>query len=641
MRTTARSRLIAARAGALACALLFALPAVAQPEPPPGPSLNVQRFTPAANFHDFVLVDSARLLPARAIAVDIMFSYAHRPLQVTTGTGAYDVSMVEGLTSGHFRAGFGLADWLELDLQVPIMQLSQVGIIDGVGGNRVHFSLGDARISGKFLLHKNDAGAAIGAIPFVTFPTGRRALHLTLGVPSFGARFAFTTWMKRLRAGAHIGYRLVPGSAVVGTIAVDDELLYGAAVGVSVIRDLLDINLELSGVAIVGPARWRLPSTPFKFGVHSPLEANINLRLGAPSGLDVSVGVGAGLSPGAGTPAVRAFLGIGWAPPTGPPDDPDRDLILTKDDECPRVAEDRDGFEDDDGCPDLDNDLDGVADRSDACPGEAEDRDGYKDNDGCPDPDNDGDGVADELDECPNDAEDLDGSFDEDGCPDDDGDGDGVADAADLCPQAAEDLDGFEDGDGCPEDDNDGDGILDVDDICPLQPEEFNGVDDADGCPDSVQAIVRGKKIVILKKILFVSDRADIVQESYDILEAVRDALNDNPNIELVRVEGYSDSRGDVQHNFELSEARARAVMSHLIGAGVDPGRLEAVGFGEANPIADNETETGRQANRRVEFAIIRTTDDDLIMVPGSEDIQIIDGNAPPAGDEEAPAPEG
>ena len=81
-----------------------------------------------------------------------------------------------------------------------------------------------------------------------------------------------------------------------------------------------------------------------------------------------------------------------------------------------------------------DRDHDGIADTVDKCPNDAEDKDGFEDTDGCPDPDNDGDGIADTVDKCPNDAEDKDGFEDTDGCPDPDNDKDGVADAEDKCP---------------------------------------------------------------------------------------------------------------------------------------------------------------------------------------------------------------
>lgn len=98
--------------------------------------------------------------------------------------------------------------------------------------------------------------------------------------------------------------------------------------------------------------------------------------------------------------------------------DNDEDAIADDEDKCPDIAEDFDGFNDEDGCPDYDNDEDGMYDTKDKCPNEAEDFDGYMDRDGCPDLDNDGDGVPDAIDKCPNRAETFNLYKDEDGCPD-------------------------------------------------------------------------------------------------------------------------------------------------------------------------------------------------------------------------------
>ena len=98
--------------------------------------------------------------------------------------------------------------------------------------------------------------------------------------------------------------------------------------------------------------------------------------------------------------------------------DPDNDGITGSNDLCPAEPEDFDGFQDDDGCPDVDNDGDGILDVNDKCPNDVEDFDGFEDDDGCPDLDNDGDGILDVNDKCPNEPEDFDGVDDEDGCPD-------------------------------------------------------------------------------------------------------------------------------------------------------------------------------------------------------------------------------
>ena len=98
--------------------------------------------------------------------------------------------------------------------------------------------------------------------------------------------------------------------------------------------------------------------------------------------------------------------------------DADKDGVLGEDDQCPSIEEDRDGFQDDDGCPDFDNDRDGIYDSQDKCPDQAEDFDNFEDKDGCPDLDNDKDGFPDSSDVCPNNPETKNGYKDDDGCPD-------------------------------------------------------------------------------------------------------------------------------------------------------------------------------------------------------------------------------
>lgn len=100
------------------------------------------------------------------------------------------------------------------------------------------------------------------------------------------------------------------------------------------------------------------------------------------------------------------------------PRDRDGDGIPDVRDECIDVPEDKDGYQDEDGCPDPDNDLDGILDVNDGCPNMPEDMDGFQDEDGCPDEDNDQDGILDVDDQCPLEPETINGEQDQDGCPD-------------------------------------------------------------------------------------------------------------------------------------------------------------------------------------------------------------------------------
>ena len=242
-----------------------------------------------------------------------------------------------------------------------------------------------------------------------------------------------------------------------------------------------------------------------------------------------------------------------------------------------------------------DNDHDGILNADDTCPDQAEDRDGFKDEDGCPDPDNDGDRILDGEDSCPNEPEDFDGFEDHDGCPEADNDGDGIIDADDRCPDEAEDMDGFEDADGCPEADNDGDGVLDADDRCPGTP--ANTKIDEYGCP----VIEEIKQDLILEGVTFVSGSAELTPESVGILSKVGESLRAWPAVKI-EIRGHTDSTGSDEVNRDLSHRRALAVKDSLVHMGIDPGRLSAVGYGEDYPLADNRTAEGRRINRRVEI---------------------------------------
>jgi OOP family OmpA-OmpF porin len=73
-----------------------------------------------------------------------------------------------------------------------------------------------------------------------------------------------------------------------------------------------------------------------------------------------------------------------------------------------------------------------------------------------------------------------------------------------------------------------------------------------------------------------------------------------------VEVDGHTDSRGSDAHNLDLSQRRAAAVRQYLVGHGIAPERLEAQGFGESKPVADNDTAHGMALNRRVELNVLK-----------------------------------
>lgn len=174
-----------------------------------------------------------------------------------------------------------------------------------------------------------------------------------------------------------------------------------------------------------------------------------------------------------------------------------------------------------------------------------------------------------------------------------DSDADGVADSQDQCPGTPA---GTAVGtDGCPLDEDE-DGVLNTVDACPRTPPGF-AVDET-GCVRAEQTIV------ILESVHFEFDSAKLTREARMRLDRIADGLNAQPSMR-VEIIGHTDAIGSDAYNDKLSLARAASVREFLVYRGVARDRLEVVGRGERQPIADNETEEGRARNRRVEFHIL------------------------------------
>ncbi len=282
--------------------------------------------------------------------------------------------------------------------------------------------------------------------------------------------------------------------------------------------------------------------------------------------------------------------------------DMDGDGIDNMADRCPTKAEDKDGFEDTDGCPDEDNDKDGVLDADDKCPDAAEDKDGVEDEDGCPDLDKDKDGVDDDKDKCVDEAEDKDGFEDEDGCPDPDNDKDGVLDAADKCPDVAESKNGFQDDDGCPEEDADKDGFFDSQDQCKDEPEARNGFKDTDGCKDTVpedlQAITG-----IQPGVQFAKRKATIGTKSAKTLDEIAEVLKKyTDDVEIV----IAATAHKVDDADALAKERAEMVKSELVKRGVAEKMLSTRSLG-ARELPENPPKGARNDRLELQIKVVAT----------------------------------
>lgn len=115
---------------------------------------------------------------------------------------------------------------------------------------------------------------------------------------------------------------------------------------------------------------------------------------------------------------------------------------------------------------------------------------------------------------------------------------------------------------------------------------------------------VKAKKTIRLDKIFFQPDKANLLPSSYEELNKLYDFLSENPSVSI-QINGHTDITNLPDYNQVLSENRAKAVKFYLIRKGISEKRIKTKGFGETQPVATNETEEGKQQNRRVEFEIL------------------------------------
>ena len=537
------------------------------------------------------LVDGARTQPRGTLAVGVLFNLGGPPLDIEVSDRGCDpaanpeCTTVRGdLLNSRLRADLGVLYGLgrfDVRLTVPFVLEQSSDFAPAAGAAPLRsYGVGNPRLGVRAQLVRRGA-IALAADVAAQLPTGGRNFIGDDALVVDG-RALFDVHAGRLWAGVGAGYRYRGGpSAHLANLYLDDEVLWSAAVQYWLRERTLAVGAAAYGKLGVRDAPASLMDAPAvvqELGAEErPAEVLASLRYLVSERLALELGAGTALSAGYGAPPFRVLAGVRWVHRPGERaplvTDGDHDGIDDRDDGCPRVAEDRDGFEDLDGCREADNDGDRVDDADDGCPMVAEDADGFEDGDGCPELDNDRDGLT---------------------------------DADDACRDEAEDADGLLDGDGCPEADADGDGLVDTDDRCPLEAEIYNGVDDEDGCADDGgPAVTIGPtQLLVPERIYFDLDRARIKRRSHAVLDAIAAILRAHGGLRI-RIEGHTDDQGERDWNRTLSQLRAERVRAYLIGKGVAAERLEAEGFGHDRPLVEGTSELARERNRRVEFVLV------------------------------------
>lgn len=553
---------------ALGCALLLPLLGTSVAAQSDGIAIN--RFDPAEHGSDWFAGESLDLRGHLRPALGLTLDWAHKPLVLYDASGDEIEAVVADQVFAHLGGGIILWDRVRLAGNIPL-QLSSSGDAAVVGGVMIattgDSSLGDIRLGGDVrILGEYGGPFTLAAGIQLHLPTGDQEAFAGDGkVRLVIPRVMAAGEVASFAYSARVGFNYRAQDSGLGTIPTGSELAFVATAGARVLDGRLLLGPELFGSTVVSEsgAAFEESTTPFELilGGHYKIPDWI-----------FALGIGPGLTRGLGAPAVRVLASAEWspdpkAPPPEEPRDTDGDEIIDDVDACPRTPGVANDDPDKHGCPlPDDRDGDGIVDGDDACPDTSGVESDDPDKHGCP-PDRDGDGVIDDDDACP----------DTPGIRTDD-------------PAT----------NGCPGD-RDGDGIKDPDDACPDTAGVANEDPDKNGCP---LAVVEEKQIKILERIEFETNEATIRSESEDVLQAVRKILEEHPQITRISIEGHTDNVGKAAYNKRLSDRRAAAVVKWLVDHGIGKKRLRSKGFGLERPIADNDSEEGRQQNRRVEFHI-------------------------------------
>lgn len=542
----------------------------------------------------------ARISPHLVPQASITGHYALKPVSLWDKAGdKILVSPLKHQVKFDLGLGIGLFDYVELGLVLPVVayQSSESNDYSEMYNVRTDlniFGISDVRfhLKGRFFRY---SGFGMGAQARVLLPTQSQPYQAEdrLRV-DLGLTFDYELdWTYPMVFALNLGWVIRP-NVVEPYYQVNDQLTMAFGAEFTAIPDLLNVIANVYG-------RFEVLASSENTAKSATIEGMAGVRafIGK-TGLSTSFGLGTGFIKGYGGSNFRLLFQLAFSPRL------DSEVGYTLEEKATWPI-DKDGnpvhpvacVNSPETCDleaNRDRDGDGIPDLIDQCPDEPEDRDGFEDEDGCPDPDNDQDGIMDFEDACPNEP----GIPELKGCPFLDSDGDGIADSEDLCPNDPEDFDGYEDQDGCPDYDNDGDGFPDSEDLCPNVPGTKQG------CPDEGSVVrLSGHRIEILEKIYFMTAKAIIQKKSYHVLDEVAVFMKSHPEIKLVRVEGHADDRGSTKTNLPLSQDRANAVKEYLIRAGVDATRLSARGYGNSHPIVFNKSNKARATNRRVEFHII------------------------------------
>ncbi len=397
-------------------AVVVALPALAQAPDPftsRGIDLVPTKFTPT--MESGLALEGGELQIARSWQLQVLFDFNFGILGLKSGSERLG-ELMPFRADLHLMGAYQLHPRVELsaDLPLTIGQIHNFQLLAGQGfpleGPRAG-GLGNPRLLGRVQILKQSEFPLFGlaGVLEVRVPIGDTFSFLGDRGFVFAPRLAVERSLGPVRILGNIGYRFRTATGRFMNLYVGQEFTLGGGAIVALPNIGRLQNNELIGeINLATPAE-----APFTFTEAEALKSPFELLIGARTritenwGVQLAVGRGLGVE-GYGREAFRFSLSLSYQHVPEP--DSDNDGIPDRLDACPDQAEDKDGFEDTDGCPEpgeLDRDNDGVPDRLDLCP----DTPGLQEFDGCPD--SDGDQVPDNIDKCP----DVPGPAELQGCP--------------------------------------------------------------------------------------------------------------------------------------------------------------------------------------------------------------------------------
>ena len=607
-----------------------ALPSVAAAQTVSGWALD--RYEPTTTGDVFFMSEHPWYSSTRTFAVGLVADYAANPLVLrqqsgTTGASTTtNTNIISGQFVGHLGAAFSFLDRVGVGASLPVSFL-QSGDAAPAGAAfpsaAAGVGVGDLRLGVRFRIfgHADRDPMSLHLGANLWAPVGSRSSNTGDESVRFEPRLTLAGRASIVRWSAGAAFQ-VRGDIDAVNLAIGNEVRFNAALGFVA----LDDNLTIGPEAYVFSAVRDLPSgrgqgsAAFQSG-----QWGAEIMLGAhyliADTILVGLGGGLGVERGYGIPAGRGLLSVAYAPVTraapAEPGDRDHDSVLDLDDVCPDTPQGEHPDPSRRGCPEGDADGDGVLDPDDICLHVPQGPHPDATRRGCPLPDSDSDGVFDPDDQCVTTPMGDHPDPDRRGCPDADRDGDTILDHADICPDVHRGP--FPDPArmGCPLADRDHDTVPDATDACPDVPGAPSEVPARNGCPIG-GVVMDGGRINILSPVFFDTDRDTIKPQSFAILSRVADVLRASGFIRRIRIGGHTDDRGDHDHNVDLSNRRAIAVMHWLSEHGVEAERMEAQGYGPDQAITSNQTLVGRARNRRVEFVILDPAQPTSAMTPSA-----------------------